>query len=107
MRMSEVGMMLLMLLVAHWVADYPLQGDFLAKAKQSGPLRLYHLVAHAGIHGGAVALATGSLWLGLAEWAAHTVIDELKVRGLTSFALDQALHIGCKLVWLAILSFMA
>jgi len=98
-------MILLMLLAAHWVCDYPLQGDFLASAKVKGPLRLYHLVAHAGIHGGAVALVTGSLWLGLAEWAAHTVIDELKVRGWTSFALDQALHIGCKLLWLALLPF--
>lgn len=93
----------LFLLAAHWVADYPLQGDFLASAKQNGPLRIYHLVAHAGIHGGAVALVTGNVWLGLAEWAAHTVIDELKVRGWTSFALDQALHIVCKAIWLAIL----
>ena len=94
--------MALMLLAAHWVADYPLQGDFLSRAKAEGPLRVYHLVAHAGIHGGAVALVTGSVWLGLAEWAAHTVNNELKVRGWTSFALDQVLHIGCKIVWLAI-----
>ncbi len=93
----------LMLLAVHWVADYPLQGDFLAQAKQKGPLRVYHLVAHAGIHGGGVALVTGSVWLGLAEWVAHTIIDELKVRGWTSFALDQVLHIICKAVWLAIL----
>lgn len=92
----------LLLLAAHWVADYPLQGDFLATAKQKGPLRAYHLIAHAGIHGGAVALVTGNVWLGLAEWALHTVIDELKVKGWTSFALDQALHIVCKLVWVGV-----
>lgn len=97
-------MMLLMLLAAHWVADYPLQGDFLAKAKQQGPLRVYHLVAHAGIHGGAVALVTGSLWLGLVEWTLHTVIDELKVKGVTTFAVDQALHVLCKLVYFYILT---
>lgn len=96
--------LLLMLLAAHWLCDYPLQGDFLAKAKQAGPLRVYHLVAHAGIHGGAVALVTGSLWLGLLEWALHTVIDELKVRGKTSFAVDQALHIGCKLAYFYVLN---
>jgi len=101
--MSDLAQVGLMLLAAHWVADYPLQGDFLAKAKQQGPLRAYHLVAHAGIHGAAVALVTGSLWLGLAEWVAHTVIDELKVRGHTSFATDQALHISCKALWLALL----
>lgn len=101
--MEAALMLALMLLAAHWVADYPLQGDFLAQAKQKGPLRVYHLIAHTGIHGGAVALVTGNVWLGLAEWTAHTIIDELKVRGWTSFALDQALHIICKVVWLAIL----
>lgn len=94
----------LYLLAAHWVADYPLQGDFLAQAKQKGPLRAYHLIAHAGVHGGAVAFVTGSVWLGLAEWVAHTVIDELKVRGKTSFAVDQALHIACKGAWLALIA---
>lgn len=101
--MEAVLMLALMLLAAHWVADYPLQGDFLATAKQNGPMRVYHLVAHAGIHGGAVALVTGNVWLGLAEWVAHTIIDELKVKGWTSFALDQTLHIVCKLAWLAII----
>jgi len=91
------------LLAAHWLADYPLQGDFLSKAKQSGPLRVYHLIAHAGIQGAGVALVTGSLWLGLAEWIVHTLIDEAKVRGMTAFAQDQALHIACKALWLAVL----
>ena len=100
--MEAALMMALMLLAAHWVADYPLQGEFLSRAKAEGPLRVYHLVAHEGIHGGAVEIVTGNVWLGLAEWLAHTIIDELKVRGWTSFALDQALHIGCKIVWLAI-----
>lgn len=100
--MQEALMAALMLLAAHWVADYPLQGQFLSDAKVKGPMRPYHLVAHAGIHGGAVALVTGSVWIGLAEWLAHTIIDELKVRGWTSFALDQTLHIGCKIAWLAI-----
>ena len=102
--MESILMLALMLLGAHWLCDYPLQGPFLSDAKANGPLRAYHLVAHAGIHGAAVALVTGNVWLGLAEWAAHTVIDELKVRGKTSFAVDQVLHIACKVVWVAILS---
>lgn len=95
----------LLLLAGHWIADYPLQGDFLATAKQKGPLRAYHLVAHAGIHGGVVAYITGNIWLGLAEWILHTVIDELKVRGKTSFSQDQALHLLCKLVWLLVIAY--
>lgn len=100
---EAVMTMALMLIGAHWVCDYPLQGEFLATAKFKGPLRSYHLIAHAGIHGAAVALVTGNVFIGLAEWATHTVIDELKVRGKTSFAIDQALHVVCKLIWLAIL----
>ncbi|WLS01729.1 DUF3307 domain-containing protein [Shinella oryzae] len=100
--MESILMLAVLLLGAHWVCDYPLQGDFLATAKQNGPLRFYHLCAHAGIHGTAVALVTGNVWLGLAEWLAHTIIDELKVRGRSTFALDQTLHIVCKAVWLLI-----
>lgn len=100
--MESVLMLAVLLLGAHWVCDYPLQGDFLATAKAKGPLRFYHLWAHAGIHGAAVALVTGNVWLGLAEWLAHTIIDELKVRGRSTFALDQTLHIVCKAVWLLI-----
>lgn len=94
----------LMLLVAHWVADYPLQGDFLSSAKQNGPLRAYHLIAHAGIQGGAVFLITGSIVLGLAEWVLHAIIDEAKIRGATTFAQDQVLHIVCKALWLAVIA---
>jgi hypothetical protein len=100
--MYEHALMLaLMLLGAHWLCDYPLQGQFLSDAKSKGPLRFYHLVAHAGIQGAAVALVTQNVWLGLAEWLLHTAIDEAKVRGHTTFAQDQALHIACKAFWLA------
>lgn len=96
-------MVLLLLLAAHWIADYPLQGDFLATAKAQGPLRVYHLFAHAGIHAGAVALITGSIALGLAEFICHSIIDENKTHGRISFAVDQTLHIVCKLVWFGLL----
>lgn len=102
--MHDFLMMALLLLGAHWLADYPLQGQFLSDAKVHGPLRSYHLTAHAGIHGAAVALVTGSVWLGIAEWVAHTIIDELKVKGWTTFALDQVLHIACKATWLLIVA---
>ncbi|WP_245495455.1 DUF3307 domain-containing protein [Rhizobium ruizarguesonis] len=88
-------MLALLLLGAHWLCDYPLQGQFLSDAKQSGPLRVYHLIAHSGIQGAGVAVVTGNVWLGLLEWLAHTTIDEAKVRGKTTFSQDQALHIAC------------
>jgi hypothetical protein len=55
-------------------------------------LRIYHLIAHSDIQDAGVAVVTGNIWLGLAEWLAHTFIDEAKVRR-TTFAQRQALHI--------------
>ncbi len=88
--------LLFLLLAAHWICDYPLQGEFLAKAKKDGPLAAYHLFAHAGIHGASVFLITGSMSLGLIEWGLHTLIDSAKCDGKTTFADDQILHILCK-----------
>lgn len=96
--MLEFASVLFILVGAHWICDYPLQGQFLAEAKINGPLRLYHLIAHSGIHGVAVFLITGNIWFGLAEWVAHTIIDGCKCRGATSFAVDQFLHILCKVM---------
>lgn len=93
-----------LLVAGHFVADYPLQGDFLAKAKAQGPLRVWHLFGHSVIHGGAVLLITGSLILFALETLAHMLIDECKVRERISFATDQSLHIGCKLLWIAIIA---
>jgi hypothetical protein len=98
------------LLVAHFVADYPLQGDTTAREKSrhsSTDLQkhvpwYYWLTAHALMHGGAVALVTGSVWLGLAETACHWLIDFGKCERWFSIHADQALHIACKAVWLVV-----
>lgn len=95
------------LLSAHALADYPLQGDFLSKAKnRNTPIPgipwWQALWAHSAIHGGFVVLITGSVWLGLAEMAAHFVIDDAKCCGRIGFNTDQALHIGCKVLWLVL-----
>lgn len=99
---------LLLLLVGHALADYPLQGDFLAKAKnRANPIPgvpWYHgLIPHAAIHGGFVGVIAGSVWLGLAEFAVHCLIDDAKCMGRISYNTDQALHVGCKVLWVALL----
>ena len=96
--------LLLFLLVAHALADYPLQGDFLAKAKNRmapipGVPWWQALGAHALIHAGFVAVLTGSAWLGLAELVAHALIDDAKCRGRIGYNTDQALHVACKVAW--------
>ena len=101
----------LWLLVGHFVADYPLQGSFIGQFKNRHAVRAYagqgispvpwwHLmIAHAAIHAGAVALVTGSWWLGGAEFVTHLVIDAVKCEGWTSINTDQALHVACKAAW--------
>lgn len=96
------------LLVGHSLCDYPLQGDFLARAKnQHAPLPgipwEIALAAHALIHAGAVAFLTGSILLGLAEFVAHTAIDWIKSELITDFAMDQMLHVACKVLWILVL----
>lgn len=96
-----------LLLAGHAVADYPLQGDFLATAKDRysalGQIFWPHaLTCHALIHGGMVALLTGSVSLGIAETVAHWFIDLLKCENRIGLNTDQALHVICKLVWLAV-----
>lgn len=94
------------LVVAHMLCDYPLQGDFLAKAKNHrAPLPGVPwgqaLAAHSVIHGGAVWLLTGIWWLGAAETTAHALIDYLKSDRRPGFGFnsDQAIHILCKGLW--------
>lgn len=99
--------MLCLLIVAHALADYPLQGDFLARAKnRTAPIPGFPwwqaLTAHAVIHAGMVGVITGSIGLGLAEGAIHWLTDDLKCRGKIGLNTDQAIHIICKIAWAAI-----
>ena len=103
--------MFALLVFAHFIADYPLQGDFLAKGKnrlQPIPgIPFWHpLTAHTVIHGGFVGIITGSLWLGLAETAVHWITDDAKCRGKISYNTDQAIHIICKLIWVGVLFYV-
>lgn len=99
---------LALLIFAHFLADYPLQGDFLAKGKnRTNPIPgipFWHpLTAHAGIHGGFVGIITGSLWLGCAETIVHWITDDLKCRCKISYNVDQAIHLACKIIWVLFL----
>lgn len=99
--------MLALLLVGHALADYPLQGDFLARAKNvTAPIPgipwQQALAWHAVIHGGFVGLITGLWWLGLIEALIHAGVDHLKCRGQLTFNQDQAIHVLCKVAWVFI-----
>jgi hypothetical protein len=100
----------LALAIGHAVADYPLQGSFLAKAKnrhsdisnyfgKSAPsgVWLHAMTAHSLIHAGAVWLITGSAVLAVIELTAHWIIDYVKCEGWIGFNTDQLLHYVCKI----------
>lgn len=93
-----------LMLAGHALADYPLQGDFLSKAKNhKSPIPgvpFYHaLGAHSIIHAGFVGVITGSIWLAVAECVIHAATDWAKCDGRISYNTDQAIHAGCKLLW--------
>ncbi|MGH8455076.1 MAG: DUF3307 domain-containing protein [Nevskiales bacterium] len=102
------------LMVGHSLADYPLQSEWMVHAKNRHNIQpstsskrpdliwLHVLSAHAAIHGGFVALITQNLWLGLAEFWAHYIIDYGKSEHWYGFHTDQFLHIACKLVWVMV-----
>lgn len=99
--------MLALLAFGHAVADYPLQGDFLAKAKSRvapipGVPWYQALAAHSAIHAGFVGIITGSFSLAAAEFVAHFIIDDQKCQGRLSYNADQALHLLCKLAWVGL-----
>jgi hypothetical protein len=96
------------LAVMHALADFPLQGDYLARQKvrttADGTAEwLVALFAHSLIHAGTVWLVTGSKLLGLAELALHALIDASKGRGAFGHLTDQLLHLGCKAAYALIL----
>lgn len=98
---------LIALIGVHFVADYPLQGDFLSKAKnRTAPIPgvpyWQALGAHSAIHGAFVALITGIWWLFIAEAAIHWLTDDAKCAGRLSFNQDQAIHLICKAAWFGV-----
>lgn len=99
--------MFVALLVLHSLADYPLQGDFLAQGKNPNTVFgadywPYCLSSHALIHGGAVFLITGSVWLCLAEAVIHALTDLTKCDKKINMFFDQLIHYACKAAWVAI-----
>ena len=100
-------LMAIALIGGHALFDYPLQGDFLSKAKnRAAPIPgvpfWQALTAHAAIHGAFVALLTGLWPLFFVEGAIHWITDDAKCRGKLTFNQDQAIHVVCKLVWLVV-----
>lgn len=99
---SLFALTLLVLIFCHFLADFPLQGDFLARAKSPmfGDTWTWVtcMVAHCSIHAGFVLLATRSVFLAGFQFVTHFIIDYAKLAGWfgggsKAFVMDQALHV--------------
>jgi hypothetical protein len=115
--LSSALALLLALCVGHAIADFPLQGEFLARGKNrhldppilasgdGSPKRIwiYCLTAHALIHAGVVWIVTGSIVFGLIELVVHWIIDALKAEGKFGFEVDQWIHVGTKVVYVVLI----
>jgi len=97
------------LAMGHALADFPLQGQFLAEAKDrharlaasegrgfAPTLWVFALTFHTMVHAAAVWLVTGSVVLALAENVLHWAIDFAKCERWLTFSQDQILHLLCK-----------
>ena len=104
--MNHWMLVLIYLVGAHALCDYPLQGDFLARGKNHkqplpGVPWYQCLFAHAAIHGAAVAFILQNPWLGIGEFVVHWCTDYEKSDGNLTFNQDQAIHYGWKVIWVA------
>jgi hypothetical protein len=103
------------LIIAHFLADYPLQGEFLAKFKS--PLVYTQMVrdniqprfhwfwilsAHCAIQAGGVLYVTNSLILAIIDYNVHFYVDLAKCRGRITFNQDQTYHIITRLIIAAV-----
>lgn len=90
------------LMIGHVLADFPIQGDFLSKAKNhrkpfDGIPYQIPLAAHALIHAAFVWSITNSNVCASLEFISHYLIDYLKNDGMITFVQDQILHTIMKL----------
>lgn len=101
--------LLILLLAGHALCDYPLQGDFLAKAKNPHTAFIeivlpwwLAMASHAMIHAAAVLVVTNSVICALIEFFAHFIIDLQKCLGWLTLKQDQFAHIMCKLLYVGL-----
>ena len=85
------------LLVSHFIGDYVLQTDFLAKTKGDN---IWHLFAHSVLYSLPFMIAFGFDWKVPFIIGTHIVIDTLKARyKVINYVTDQALHLMVLMIY--------
>jgi len=95
--------------VMHALADFPLQGSYIARQKSrvladNRSDWIVALIAHCVIHAGGVWLVSGSLAFAAVEFSLHGLIDLGKGEEKYGIIPDQLLHLVCKLAYALILT---
>lgn len=109
--MNEILITIVTLLCCHFLFDFAIQGDFVAKFKarvvdgKENTMWKWVLTAHAASHTLPVIILTHSLLLGSIMFLSHFIIDFLKCEQKINFNQDQILHIFVILLitWLSFL----
>lgn len=116
---TDPAALFFLLLGGHAISDFGLQSEWVATHKnrhirddfseeQKKRLQIIwpHLMtSHALTHGFFVYIITGKLALGVAETVIHWITDFGKCERWYGFHADQAIHIVCKIIWVALISF--
>lgn len=94
--------------IVHALADFPLQGDYLARMKRRDQSNraaewIIPLTAHSLVHAGGVWIISGSAILGATELCLHWLIDLGKGEGKFGYVADQLLHLACKLAYVIVM----
>lgn len=96
--MSVLIQKLYELLACHFIGDYVLQIDFLAKTKGSN---WWHLIAHCVLYSVPFAIVFGIDWRLCIIIAFHFIVDALKARyKKIGYVTDQTLHLSTMLIYL-------
>lgn len=96
---EQIIFLFLMLIGFHFVCDYALQNDFVAKFKArivdgvENTMWKWVLTAHASIHALPVLILTSSISACLFMFVTHFLIDFLKCENKLNFNQDQILHL--------------
>ena len=88
----------IILIMVHYLCDFALQNDFVAKFKaikingEYNPIWYHCLVAHCAIHSLGVYMVTKSIFLTAIMFVTHFIIDQSKCLNKLTFNQDQILH---------------
>jgi hypothetical protein len=96
--------------IAHALADFPLQGDYLARMKRrdqsDNPSEwIIPLTAHSLVQAGGVWIVSGSPLIAATELCLHWLIDLAKGEGKFGYLTDQLLHLICKVAYVIVLTY--